>query len=271
MANFHLQYPCLMHASLAVAFTYERYLNSSAGCRRSLEECYHFARSTALLNKRLQEPIKPVDKDPIWGTAAALAILSFASPDACMPEESWPLKSSNSELDFDWLRLSNGKMSLWNTVNPLRSDSIFSIMAKTYAHMSSPLPTSGIDGIPEALAMLCSLDDSSTAENNDYFDAVHALSQMLEVPANQVTTGQTQLFTRCIHGTFETLLRNKDPIALLLLYMWYHKAGQDIWWIELRARIESRAIYLYLQRYHEGDAAIQAFLPGGIFADMMPL
>lgn len=258
-----------MHASLAVAFAYDRYTNSPRTCRRSLEECEHFARSTVLLNKRLKEPIKPADKDPIWGTAAALAILSFSSPDACIPEESWPLKSSNSELDFDWLRLSNGKMSLWHTVNPLRPDSIFSVMAKTYAHMSSPLPASGIDGIPDALAMLCSLDDASTAENNGYFDAAHALSQMLRVSVEAVTTGQTQLFTRCIHGTFEALLRSKDPTALLLLYMWYRKAGQAIWWIELRAIVESRAIYLYLQRYHKGNSAIQAFLPGGIFADMM--
>lgn len=83
-----------MHASLAVAFMYDRHLNGPLGDRGSLEECYHRAQSIALLNQRLRDPIEEKDKDPIWGTAAALGILTFSSPDARTPEESWPLKSS---------------------------------------------------------------------------------------------------------------------------------------------------------------------------------
>ena len=68
-----------MHASLAVALAYDRYLNGPLGCRRTLEECYHWSQSTALFNRRLREPIETKDKDAIWGTAAALAILTFPS------------------------------------------------------------------------------------------------------------------------------------------------------------------------------------------------
>lgn len=259
-------YPFLMHASLAVALTYDRHLNSSLGCRRSLEECYHWSQSTALLNRRLREPIEAKDKDPIWGTAAALAVLTFSSPDACTPEESWPLKSSNHS-DLDWLRMSRGKMSLWHIVNPLRPDSLFRVMAATFAHMHSPLPESGIDGIPRALAAVCLLKVSSTAKNNPYFYAAHAVSQILDLPDSEVTTGQTQLFTRSIHGSFEDLLRKKDPVALLLLYLWYRKVSRSIWWIELRARVECPSICLYLRLYHKGNVAVQAFLPGGALAD----
>ncbi|RMZ37009.1 C6 finger domain protein [Aspergillus flavus] len=255
----------LMHASLAVALTYDRYLNSS-GCRRSLEECYHWSQSTALLNRRLREPIKAKDKDPIWGTAAALAILSFSSPDARTPEESWPLKSSDHS-DLDWVRMSKAKMSLWHIVNPLRPDSLFSVMAGTFAQMQSPLPELGIDGIPSALAAICLLNDSSTAKDNPYFDAAHAVSQILGRPDSEVTTGQTQLFMRSIHGPFEGLLRNKDPVALLLLYLWYRKARRSIWWIELRARVECPSICSYLQLYHKGNVGVHAFLPGGTLAD----
>jgi hypothetical protein len=255
-----------MHASLAVALTYDRHLNGSLDCRRSLEECYHWSQSTALLNRRLKEPIEAKDKDPIWGTAAALALLTFSSPDACTPEESWPLKSSDHSA-LDWLHMSKGKMSLWHIVNPLRPDSLFCVMAATFAHMHSPLPERGIDGIPRALAAVCLLKDSSTAKNNPYFYAAHAVSQILDLPNNEVTTGQTQIFTRSIHGPFEDLLQKRDPVALLLLYLWYRKASRSIWWIELRARVECPSICSYLWLYHEGNVAVQAFLAGGALAD----
>lgn len=256
-----------MHASLAVAFTYDRHLNASSGCRRTLEECHHWSQSTLLLNQRLKKPIKAEDRDAIWGTAAALAMLSFSSPDACTPEESWPLKSSNNS-DLDWLRMSKGKMSLWHIVNPLRSDSIFCVMAATYAQMHSPLPERGVDGIPESLAAICHLDSSSTAQSNPYFDAAHSVSQILVLPDSEVRTGQTQLFTRSIHGCFECLLGERDPVALLLLYLWYRKAGRCVWWIDLRARVECPSISLYLRLYHKENVAVQAFLPESTLASI---
>lgn len=265
-ANLFLQYPFLMHASLAVALTYDRHLNNSLGCHRTVEECYHWSQSTVLLNRRLRGPVETKDKDPIWGTAAALAILTFSSPEACTPEESWPFKSSDPS-DLDWIRMSNGKMSLWHMVNPLRPDSIFSIMSATYAQMNSPLPERGIGDIPEALAAVCHLQDSSTAENNPYFYAAHAVSQTLDLPDSEITTGQSQIFMRCINGRFKDLLLQRDPTALLLLYLWYRKESRSIWWIELRARVECPSIRLYLQVYHKGNDAVQALLPGGALAD----
>ncbi|KAK2592626.1 hypothetical protein QQS21_009691 [Conoideocrella luteorostrata] len=258
-------HPFLMHASLAVALTYDRHLNGSLGCRRTLEECNHWSQSTVLLNRRLKEPIEAKDKDPIWGTAAALALLTFSSPDARTPEQAWPLKSDSS--DLDWLRMCKGKMSLWHKVNPLRSDSLFRVMAATYADMNSPLPEGGIDGIPRALAAVCSLDDSSTAETNPYFHVAHAVSHILDISDSEVTTGQTQLFTQSIHEPFTDLLRRRDPAALLLLYLWYRKTSRSIWWIELRARVECPSICLYLRLHHKENAALHAFLPGGALAD----
>ncbi|KAF4335454.1 c6 finger [Fusarium beomiforme] len=248
--------PCLMHASLAVALTYDRYLRSTSS-PRSLEECYHWSQSTALFNKKLREPVKTQDKDPIWGTAAALAVLTFSSPDAYKPEDSWPLKTSDD--DLDWVSMISGKMSLWNMVDPLRNDSLFRVMAVTIAQMCSPLPEIGIDGVPDALAAVCLLNKTSTAEN-PYFYAAHAVSRILHLPDREVTTGQTQQFTHNIEGAFKKLLLARDPVALLLLYTWYRKAGRSIWWVELRARVECPAICLYLQRYHSDNAAVHALL-----------
>ncbi|KAJ5763960.1 hypothetical protein N7533_002641 [Penicillium manginii] len=251
-----------MHASLAVALTYDRHLNKSINCHRSLEECYHWSQSTTLLNKRLGEPIEVGDKDPIWGTAAALAILSFSSPNACTPEESWPMKPS-APSDLDWVRMSKGKNSLWHIVDPLRPDSLFHVMTETFAMMFSPLPENGIKGVSSALATICLLGESSTAENNPYFYAAHAISRILDIPDSEISTGNTQIFILSINGGFEDLLRAKDPVALLLLYLWYRKAGRSIWWIELRARVECPSIFLYLQKYHQMNPAVHEFLPGG--------
>ncbi|KAI1308041.1 hypothetical protein F5Y03DRAFT_405255 [Xylaria venustula] len=259
-------HPFLMHASLAVALAYDRHLNSSLGSRRTLEECYHLSRSTVLFNRRLREPIETKDKDPIWGTAAALALLSFSYPDACTPEESWPLKPSDSS-DLEWLRMIKGKMSLWRMANPLRSNSLFCVMAPVYAHMYLTFPEKGIDGIPRALASVCNLEDTSTADNNPYFNAAHAISHTYALLDSQVSTGHTQLFTGTIEGRFRDLLRNKDPVALLLLYLWYRKAGRSIWWIQLRAQVECPSICSYLRLYHKECGAIHEFLPGGSLAE----
>ncbi|QKD61529.2 uncharacterized protein FOBCDRAFT_253954 [Fusarium oxysporum Fo47] len=188
--------PCLMHASLAVALTYDRYLNTSSSSPRSLEECYHWSQSTALFNKKLREPVKTQDKDPIWGTAAALAVLTFSSPDAYRPEDSWPLKTGDDHLD--WVSMISGKMSLWNMVDPLRNDSLFRVMAVTIAQMQAPLPDVGVEGIPEALASICQLNQTSTSES-PYFYAAHAVSQILYLPDSEVTTDEVSVgwFGRC--------------------------------------------------------------------------
>lgn len=96
-----------MHASPAVAFAYDRHLNGLPGGRRTLEECYHWSQSIALFNRRLREPIERKDMDAIWGTAAALAILTFSFPDAYTPEESWPLKPSGPS-DLEWFAYEQG-------------------------------------------------------------------------------------------------------------------------------------------------------------------
>ena len=260
------QHPFLMHASIAVALTYDRHQNPSSIRRRTLEECYHWSQGTALLKKRLAEPIKPADKDAIWGTAAALAILTFSSPDASTPGESWPLKPSPDHSDLDWLRMNEAKMSLWDIVNPLRPDSIFCVMAETFAQIHAPLTQRGMDGIPGALATLCLLDDLSTADTSPYFHAAHAVSQILKLPDSEVTTGPSLLFPGTIYGPFKDLLvRERHPVALVLLYLWYCKAGRSIWWIGLRARVEGPAIVGYLRRYHQGNVAVQEVLAGRVY------
>lgn len=258
-----------MHASLAVALAYDRYLQHPHPPRphRALQEAHHTHLSTSLFTHRLRSPIAPHDtdndKDAIWGTAAALALLTFCTPDP----EPWPLAPSSSTAShFAWLRMSTGKMSLWRAASPLRPGSLFAILAPTYAQMDTPAPASGIAGITDALARVCGLDDSSNTENNAYFGAAHAVAMLQGLRDSEVTLGRTEVFTKCVKGGFEAALWEKDPVALLLLFLWYCEAGRGVWWVEVRARVEGPAICEYLRRYHNGYSDVIAFLPGGILA-----
>ncbi|KAI6900223.1 hypothetical protein KC318_g12495 [Hortaea werneckii] len=254
--------PSLMHASIALALACDRHQNDSTPSHRRAEEYHHWTRSAVLLKKWLNQPITTKDKDPIRGTAATLALLSFSFTDTETPNHPWPIRfPSDSSVDpLDWLRMDNAKTSLWHVANPLRSESIFSIMKETYAQLASPMPKAGAEDIPGPLASVCDLGGLSTSENNHYYSAAHALSQLLEIEDSRVTVRHTQRFTKCIHGAFETLLRARDPVALLLLYLWYSKAGRSIWWIESRARIERPAIRLYLEGNYREDHKIQICL-----------
>jgi hypothetical protein len=155
-----------------------------------------------------------------------------------------------------------GKMALWDIVEPMRPGSLFCGMAETYIEMQVPLPEAGIEGIPSALVSLCGLDEGSTAADNPYFEAAHAVARILDIADSEMRTGHVQPFIYSIHGAFEALLRDRDPVALILLYLWYRKAGQ-MWYIELRARMERPSLCLYLRRYHGGNSLVEAFLEEG--------
>jgi len=157
-------------------------------------------------------------------------------------------------------------MSLWDVVNPLREDSLFVVMRGTYAVMNTRLPVRGIEGISRELAEVCGLDEESTREQSPYFDAAHAVSSLLGLRDDEVTVGHTEVFTRCIEGVFKGLLVGKDPVALLLSWLWYGKAGRGVWWIESRGRVEGAAICEYLRLWYGGYDGVLAFLPGGCLA-----
>ncbi|CAM1501459.1 Fc.00g034430.m01.CDS01 [Cosmosporella sp. VM-42] len=252
--------PFLMHGTLAVTAVHDRYLDGTPAHRRSLRESNHWSQCTMGFNEWLSQPIREEQKDPLWATAGTLAILTFSSINACFPHEAWPLGAPDSS-DLEWLRLGAGKMTLWNLVNPLRPESVFRIMSTTFTTMRRPLPMKGTDGVSAELAQLCGLDQSSSRDNNPYFMVAHAVSRFLRAPVDETLQRKAMMALSHMHHGFGTFLEKKDPIALLLLCLWYTRARESIWWIGLRARYELPAICTYLQRYHKDKSAIQALIP----------
>lgn len=250
-----------MHGTLAVTAVHDRYLGVTPTHRRSVRETYHWSQCTILFNKWLSRgSVKEEHKDPLWAAAGSLGIMTFASINPGPLEETWPLGPPDPS-DLEWLRIGSGKMALWELVNPLRPASVFRTMSATFASLQQPLPERGIEGVSVEIAQLCGLDESSTRENNIYFAVAHGLSELLVVPKGAVGLGQVLHVSRYMHNEFASCLEAKDPIALLLLCLWYTRARESKWWIDLRARYEMPAICTYLQRYHGDNSALQALIP----------
>lgn len=263
-------HPFLMHGTLAVAAVHDRYLGDINGSsvvewtgKASVRESFHVSRCTSLFNQWLSEPMTEERKDPIWSGAGSLSILTFSSTTARRPEEAWPLGPPDPSSDLEWLRLGAGKMALWHMVNPMREGSIFRPMFKLLGDMRcEPLPKSrrGTEGLLPELAQVCDIDEESTEDNNPYFVVAHAMSRLLPLSDDEVSLGKVLLISRKMHGPFEVLLHERDPIALLLLCLWYVTARKCKWWIDFRTRHEIPAICRYLSEMHREKVTIHNIL-----------
>jgi hypothetical protein len=127
--------------------------------------------------------------------------------------------------------------------------------------MHRPLPAKATDGVSAELVQLCGLDESSTRENNPYFMVVHGLSRLFGLPKGKASLGRVRMVSSHMNNEFEACLEKKDPVALLLLCLWYTRARESKWRIDLRARYELPAICTYLQRYHTDNSTIQTLIP----------
>jgi len=250
-----------MHVVQTVTAIHERYLSTPFNPRPSITEVYHWSRAAALFHQKLSLPVQPLDRDALWATAILLATGAFSWIEASKPEEAWPLKRPEPS-DLEWLRMSDGKMAIWDITDPLRPDSIFHSLTGDYqVHFVHLVATrSGIGGIPSAFIQLYGLDNWSTADNNPYYAAVYTLASLFPIKCDQSTIGQFLSFIIHMKPDFKRLLEQKDPRALLLLAYWYAMVCHSMWWLTRRATLECQATCLYLERYHAGEIAIQELL-----------
>lgn len=265
-----------MHAILAFTEVHDRYLQRRAPSTPGTQELYHVARGSSLFSQRLSNPIQPDDRDTIWATATFLGILAFISVPPVTTEDCWPLTQN----DLNWLSLSQTKRALWNLTNPLRPESLFRDMSDEYVRMYSPR-LKGWDGnkyfcdprqllvVPEDellldLYSLCGLDSSShshLADRNPYREAFQFLRGLYSEPTETRTSRSHALvFISRMQPCFIDLLQARDPVALLLLALWYERAAQLIWWVRYRALVEGPAICCYLERNHMDDAMMRRIL-----------
>jgi hypothetical protein len=218
----------------------------------------------------LSSCLTPADYDPLWAAAVLLGILSSSTINT-LPENSWPI-TPPSPSDLEWFILTAGKKAVWALTNPLRPSSVFSIVAREYVAWDMPIPVSSVGSIDARLALLCGITESSSAENNPYFETAYMLtrSQALDSEFEPGLLGQQEkpkpaglervgLVSRPQVQHLD-LLKKRDKVALVLLAMWYQQCEGVCWWLDRRARTEGRAIRLFLKQHYPEDKQISELL-----------
>jgi hypothetical protein len=281
-----------MHIILALATTHDRHLlapTSTPTTNRSLPpqqesrlvqtESQHQAQAASLLNTKLSNPIIPQDRDALWGAAAMLGVSVLTSTETRV-QESWPLKTSPTSDDLQWMDFSINKKAIWNVTNPLRPDSIFHVLADVYRELIVQPRLCSVEEIAWEFVELCGFDEStsiptaSTVDScpNPYFKAISMLTRSRN--ENFEVGGASRLEALCARGVmprdiafigfmelgFKALLGKRDVRALLILAYWYAPLCCGVWWIARRAWVECRAICLYLERCCAGDELVERLL-----------
>ncbi|OBT55184.1 hypothetical protein VE04_05854 [Pseudogymnoascus sp. 24MN13] len=249
--------PYVMHLVQAITSLHDRHFSGQPNKRQIAAESYHLSRAAAQFNRKLSEPLAPADRDAVRAAGGLIGWIVFCSIDAKQASEAWPLAPSKPS-DLEWIRMNDAKALLWGITDPMRADSMFSIMSTEYAAGMHKTSSTDID-IPPAFSRLYGLDDHES-ESGPYAVAVRALVALLPVECDRQNYVTFFLFQGHMQPAFRDLLAQRDARALLLLAYWYAKICQSVWWLERRATLECQAICLYLERYHDGDTEIQELL-----------
>jgi hypothetical protein len=159
--------------------------------------------------------------------------------------------------------MTEGKLAVWKLTDPLRPDSLFRGMVGEYALMYGHPMRVDINKVPPVLARLCRPGPTSFPETNPYLTAVQTLVPVLDQRAGQQSRTQILFFTSQMKRPFKRLLHARDPVALLLLSLWYSKAREVVWWLRFRASFECQSISIYLRQYHPVQREILDLLPCG--------
>lgn len=240
----------LTHIVFTIVLMHDRYLSDDPWQLPTTEETYHHYHGTAMFNKLLSGPMADEERDAMWGAAALLGAITIGAVEATSPEESWPLKP-DSPHDLDWLRMSDGKKEVWRLSNPLREDSVWRA-AMSFDHDKEPTPQvrrPELEALLPYLTRLYNYDESADGTGDPYHTATSIIIRLLPIHCTHSTILYFLSFLGHMEPAFRTLLHQKDHKAMLLLAWWYAKMmDYPAWWLQRRARVECKAICLYLAK-----------------------
>ncbi|WPH01150.1 Hypothetical protein R9X50_00398500 [Acrodontium crateriforme] len=250
----------LAHVVLALVLMHDPYLSSEPFASPSTKESFHIYQGTALFGNKLYGPVKHEEKDALWSAAAILGCITIASIEATCAEESWPYRAPDPT-DLDWLRMSEGKKEVWRICDPLRPDSVWSEAIGYELNRHGDVPEvpqrPELDALHPFLIKIYDFDESAHANGDPYHTATSILTRVLGIPCNHSTILYFMSFIGHMDPAYIELLQQKDPRALLLLAWWWAKmCDYPVWWLHRRAKLECRAICLYLERDHSQEGEV---------------
>ncbi|KAH7410455.1 hypothetical protein DE146DRAFT_645004 [Phaeosphaeria sp. MPI-PUGE-AT-0046c] len=257
LCQLAMTHPFLMHMLLSLTLMHDA--DFAAGSSRSTANqkkrgaLQHWNTATKLFQNLLAKPVHPNQRDAIWATAVVIGAASFWFVNSDKVEEVWPLKPSEPD-DLGWLRLGDGKRALWRLSDPTRPDSMFyNILRFRKAYrLSEPewvREGNAADCIPLRIKEIFNVTCTSTIENNAYLMPLLLLSRIQDMRLTHDTAISFLLVIAFITPQFIALMEAKDPRAVFIVGWWFKLMSDgDMWWMISRARIEGRAIRIWLGR-----------------------
>ncbi|RHZ67338.1 uncharacterized protein CDV56_108404 [Aspergillus thermomutatus] len=216
-----------------------------------LAETYFWQQAIQTYQAALSSKISPQTVDGLLSTCMFMGITSLC-PDRFEPTDSWVL--SNAPGAMNWLCLQSGLRIIIKLAAPHMQSSIWaSAFQQTHqeeVQLYDEGVTQGRDGLDPDLADLCGIDDSTTALTNPYYEPLRILAAIFVLEHNMKNASQCATFMGRLENNFLTLLRERDPPALLILAQWMGlMCTLSEWqpWVEGRIRGECKAICMYLE------------------------
>jgi hypothetical protein len=227
--------------------------NPSRATQNKQAALQHWNIATKLFNNTLAKPIKPHQRDAIWATGIIVGAASMWFVNSDNVEEVWPLKPREPD-DLGWLRLGDGKRALWKIADPQRVDSIFHPILKNRSAYCVVLPDwvrepEAVASIPPHVKRIFGITSTSTIDDNVYLLPVLILSRLQDTRLTHTTIMSFLQVIGFITPELIRLLECKDPRAVFIIGWWFKMMDDgDLWWLVSRAKIEGRAIRIWLER-----------------------
>jgi hypothetical protein len=228
---------------------------------RSVAEAYFWQRAIQLYQAELSSQVHQANVDALLSSCMLMGVTSIC-PEHFEPTESWVL--TNRPEGMNWLALQSGLRCILKLAAPYIPGSIW---ATAFAHANKEErqifdgPARGREGLDPDLADLCGIDDSATEKTNIYYSPLRILTPLLGLEKTGPNAGHCASFMGRLECDFLSLLRKRDPPALIILAQWMGlmcSLAEIQPWIEGRIRGECIAICMFLE--HSADPRILRLL-----------
>lgn len=258
--------PFLLHAMCAFSALHLKHLQGNEDVDLDRLWNHHFRLGLGRYTSELSNSVGPQNMDAVFAGCMLFAMMAYATSyqdDSLQSSTSFLNMSSPAALT--WLTSQVGFLVLKSTatIQPHLSESVWhELLGESDAQgaeLEIPLRT---HDVPEEWRSVCQIHEHSTSDNNPYYDALKLLLTTKDIDASKPENFSHFIcFPGRMKPQFKELVKNKDPVALLILSHWLAKMcemGQ--WWSKRRVQSECRAICRHLEKECRTDPLVQVLL-----------
>lgn len=197
----------------------------------------------------------PVRKDSVDGLLSTCMLMGSMTvcPERFVPTDSWVL--TKRPKDLNWLCLQSGLRLILSLTAPYLPGSIwaaaFNEVSKEECQLHDQRTQQGRVGLDPDLADVCEIDNSTTERNSLYYAPLRTLTTLMGLEKNSRNSALCASFMGRSECSFLTLLKARDPPALIILAHWMGLMcllSQWQPWVEGRIRAECVAICMFLEQ-----------------------